>query len=154
MNFWALGSIFLLAMVKFMFAPFSGPIMGLNFMETYISAVSGAIFCAAIFYFSSSFFIHRSIEKRMRRAHELEARGLPVPVKKNFTRTNRFIVRIKHALGIYGISFWAPFFLSVPIGSIITAKFYNKRRRTFPLIVIGICINGAVTTTIAYTLYG
>ena len=40
-------------------------------------------------------------------------------------------------------------FLSIPIGSIISAKFFGKDNRTFPLIVLGIGINGLITTGIA-----
>ena len=71
--------------------------------------------------------------------------------KKVFTRTNKFIVRMK-GLGIIAICFYAPLFLSMPIGSIISAKFFGKDNRTFPLIVLGIGINGLITTGIAYSL--
>ena len=66
---------------------------------------------------------------------------------------NKFIVRIKRRFGIFGISMYAPLILSVPIGSIITAKFYGKDKRTFPLIVVGIIINGALTTGLAYLIF-
>jgi hypothetical protein len=56
-------------------------------------------------------------------------------------------------LGIVGISFYAPFFLSVPIGSIISAKFFGKDKRTFPLIVLGIGVNGLITTGLAYFIF-
>ena len=51
-------------------------------------------------------------------------------VLKPFTKGNKFIVRLKLKLGIYGISFYAPLFLSVPIGTIITAKFYGKEKKS------------------------
>ena len=73
--------------------------------------------------------------------------------KKKFTRFNKFIVKLKRRFGIYGIAFYAPLFLSVPLGSIVTAKFYGKEKRTFPLILIGICMNGAITTGLAYIIF-
>jgi hypothetical protein len=78
--------------------------------------------------------------------------GIPLKQKKKFTKTNKLIVRIKHKLGIIGVAFYAPLFLSIPIGTIITAKFYGKEKRTFPLIILGIGINGVITTGIAYII--
>ena len=137
-------------MIKFLFTPFTGPGLRLNFFETYLSCVAGALVSAAVVYFSSEFFLHRAQRKR----HEAYQLGLQTGVmpkqKKKFTKTNKFIVRIKHKLGIIGISFYAPLFLSIPIGTIITAKFYGKQKKTFPIIVLGIGINGFITTGMAY----
>lgn len=143
-------SLFGLSMIKFMFAPFSGPIMKLNFLETYISCISGAIAAAFIFYFSSEFFMIRAHKKRKALLQASIANGTPLKLKPKFTRFNKLIVKLKRRFGIYGIAFYAPLFLSVPIGSIVTAKFYGKERRTFPLILVGICMNGAITTGLAY----
>lgn len=137
-----------------MFTPFSGPAFNFSFIETYIACVAGGIFGAAIFYFSAGFFMRRSHEARVRKLALLEAQGIPFKAKKKFTRMNKFVVRIKRTLGIVGTSFWAPFFLSVPIGSIIAAKFYGHKKTTFPLIILGMFINGGVTTGIAYLFYG
>lgn len=143
-------SLFLVSTIKFLFAPFAGPKLQLTFFETYFSCVAGAIVSAAVFYFSSEFFMIRAHKKRIAKIRLAEEQGLEVKHKKKFTRMNKLIVRIKHRLGIIGISMYAPLFLSVPIGSIIAAKFYGKDKRTFPLIVLGMFINGAITTGIAY----
>lgn len=143
-------SLFGLSMIKFLFAPFSGPIMKLNFLETYLSCISGAIAAAFIFYFSSEFFMIRAHKKRKALLHASITSGIPLKYKPKFTRFNKLIIRLKRRFGIYGIAFYAPLFLSVPIGSIVTAKFYGKEKRTFPLVLLGICMNGAITTGIAY----
>ncbi len=144
--------LFGLSMIKFMFAPFGGPGMKLNFFETYLSCVSGAIVAALIFYFSSEYFMIRAYKKRQAELHKSITNGTPLKIKRKFTRFNKLIVKLKHRFGIYGIAFYAPLFLSVPVGSIVTAKFYGKDKRTFPLIILGICMNGAITTGLAYTL--
>lgn len=143
-------SLFGLSMIKFMFAPFGGPAMKLNFLETYLSCVAGAFAAAFIFYFSSEFFMIRAHKKRKALLHASITNGTPLKFKPKFTRFNKLIVKLKRRLGIYGIAFYAPLFLSVPVGSIVTAKFYGKEKRTFPLILLGICINGAITTGLAY----
>lgn len=143
-------TLFGISTFKFMFAPFGGLNADLTFFETYMSCVAGGVFSAAIFYFSSEYFLKRSHRKRVRRDAEAQEKGIPVKHKKKFTRMNKMIVRIKHRFGIVGVSMYAPFFLSVPIGSIITAKFYGKDRRTFPLIILGMFVNGAIMTSIAF----
>ena len=143
-------AFFLVSTIKFMFAPFGGPASRLTFIETYLSCVSGAIVSAAFFYFLSEFFLKRSHAKRIKLHKEATAKGIVLPVKKKFTRFNKFIIRTKRSLGIYGISMYAPFFFSVPLGSIVAAKFYGTDKRTFPLIIFGMFFNGAITTGIAY----
>ena len=88
--------------------------------------------------------------KRIKKIKDLAIKGITPKPKKNFTRMNKFIVKIKRSVGQVGVCFWAPFFLSIPIGSIISAKFYGHSKKTYPLIVLGIFINGSITTGIAY----
>jgi len=143
-------TLFSLSMIKFLFAPFGGPGLKLNFLETYISCVSGAIVSAIIFYFSSEYFLKRAHLKRKALIAESIKTGIPLKFKRKFTFFNKLIVKIKHRLGIIGLSMYAPLFLSVPIGSIIAAKFYGKDKRTFLFILMGIFVNGLVTTGLAY----
>ena len=138
------------SMIKFLFTPFGGVAAKLSFLETYVCCVSGAIVSAAIFYYSSEFFMKRAHLKRKRLQQEALEQGIPLKEKRKFTRMNKLVVRIKRRFGIVGVSMYAPLFLSVPIGSIITAKFYGKDRRTFPLILFGMFVNGGITTGIHY----
>ena len=150
MNWGAISILFGVSTVKFLFAPFGGKIAELTFIETYVSCCSGAIFSAAIFYFSANYFIKRAIEKNAKIRKNFLDQGLPIPVKKRFTRMNKGVIRMKRSIGIIGIAFWAPFFLSIPLGSIITAKFYGHNKNTFLLIMTGIFLNGLITTGITY----
>ena len=151
MKWTALSSVFIFSTIKFLFAPFTGPGLGLTFIETYLASVSGAIFCALIFYFSSEFFMKRAQEKRHRLYHEAREKGIKLKVKKKFTVVNKSIVRLKKKIGIYGVAIYAPFFLSIPLGSIITAKFYGKEKKTFFIILFGIIMNALITTGLAYS---
>ena len=147
---WAAISLFGVSTVKFLFTPFGGKIAGLTFIETYVSCCSGAILSAAIFYFSANYFIKKAIEKNAKIRQDFLDKGLPIPVKKRFTRMNKGVIKMKRSIGIIGIAFWAPFFLSIPLGSIITAKFYRHNKNTFLLIMAGIFLNGLITTGITY----
>lgn len=137
-----------------MFAPLGGPALGLSFMETYLSCVAGGIFAACVFYFSANYFMHRAKRKRDEKLHKQLESGIPFKAKKKFTRVNKAVVKVKMSLGIYGTALWAPLFLSVPLGSIIAAKFFGDDKRTFPLIILGMFMNGLITTSIAYFILG
>ena len=150
MNWGAISLLFGVSTVKFLFAPFGGKIAGLTFIETYVSCCSGAILSAAIFYFSANYFIKKSIEKNKKIRQNFLDQEIPIPVKKRFTQMNKGVIRMKRSIGIIGIAFWAPFFLSIPLGSIITAKFYGHKKNTFLLIMSGIFLNGLITTGITY----
>jgi hypothetical protein len=154
MNWTAISSIFLVATFKFMFSPFAGPHLGLPFIETYFAAFVGGSFSAAIFYFASDYFMELSHKRKIEKEKILIEKGTPLPVKKKFTKTNRFVIRLKMKLGKYGICFFAPFLFSVPIGSIIVAKFYGKLKESYPLIVLGMALNAVVTTFLAYAVFG
>ncbi|MDC0100549.1 MAG: hypothetical protein QNL36_11950 [Crocinitomicaceae bacterium] len=146
-------TLFGVSMIKFMFAPFGGPAAELTFIETYLDCCAGAIFSSAIFFYSASYFMRRAVANLEKKNKALITKGLPVPVKKRFTRVNKFVIRMKRSIGIIGITFWAPFFLSIPLGSIIAAKFYGHKKQAYPLIVLGIFLNGLVTTSFAYLFF-
>lgn len=150
MNWGIIVSLFLFSTVKFMFAPIGGSVAGIPFWETYFACALGGTVGAATFYFSAGFFMKRSEEKYQLRMEEAEKTGKPIPKKKKFTRMNRLIVRIKSSLGIYGVALFAPFILSVPVGSIITAKFYKDDKRTFAIITLGMFTNCLATTGLSY----
>lgn len=141
-------------MIKFLFAPFGGPAANLSFLETYLVCVSGAIFSSTIFYFMSEYFMVKAHEKRVRKYKEAIEKGVEIMNKKKFTYFNKLVVKMKMKLGVYGVAMYAPLFLSVPIGSIVTAKFYGKEKKTFPIIVLGMFINGLITSSIAYFILG
>lgn len=142
-----------LSTIKFMIAPFGGPRLQLSFWETYISCCAGAIFSAAIFFFSANYFMDLAVKKYQKKLQTSLKSGKPIKRKKKFTRMNKSIVRIKHSIGIIGICFYAPLFLSIPGGSIVAAKFYGHDKRAFPLIVVGIGINGILLTSLAYFIF-
>ena len=150
MKWGALSSIFLIASTKSMIAPLPGPKLGLSFIETYLATVSGAIFGVAVFYFAAEYFMLRTKKRRAKKRRIALSKGVPFKEKKKITRINRLMARIKRRLGIVGLTFWAPLFMSIPIGAIVVAKFYGKRKITFPLMCVGVGINALITTSIAY----
>lgn len=62
--------------------------------------------------------------------------------KKNaFTRANKFMVRLKNSKsGFWIVCVFAPLILSIPLGSIIVAKFYRTIRLTYPIATAAIAV--------------
>lgn len=154
MNFTALSSVFVLALFKFSVSTIPGPGLGLSFVETFLSASLGGSISAAFFYYASDFVIQWAQKRRLKKEELAFSQGQIIKKKKVFTKLNRFIFMLKTKLGIYGICFWVPFFFSVPLGSILVAKFYGKEARTYPLIVLGMAINALITTSLVYGIHG
>ena len=57
-----------------------------------------------------------------------------------FTRTNRLIVRIKRGYGVKGLALLSPPILSIPITSILAAKYFRHDRRTLPLLLSSVVV--------------
>ena len=141
-----------LSSVKFMFAPVYGKAMGLTFLETYLSLVGGGILASFIFFKFTYKLLERSAQKkRMRRSNAL-AMGFEYFEPKKFTRTNKLIVRTRRRFGFFVCTFFFPFFLSVPVGTIIATKFYGKQNMFFPIIIAGLVINGLIASIITYLI--
>lgn len=132
-----------------MTAPLVALTMDLSYWETLIVVTLGGLVGVTVFYNFSHFFIERSAQKRAQKKEKLEKLGKYVPPKK-FTRTNKFVIKTKKALGIWGIAFLTASFLSIPIGSIICAKFYRHNKYALLYLYVGIIICGALFTTITY----
>jgi hypothetical protein len=152
MNFATYSTFFLLSTVKFLFTPFGGPAAGLTFLETYFSCLAGGVFSGTIFYFLGEFLLKKAREKKLAVYKDSINKGIPLKQKKTFTPLNKGVVKMKRKLGIVGISFFAPLFMSVPVGTIVSAKFFGKNKFTYPLIVLGMVCNGLLTTGIAFAI--
>ncbi len=135
-----------------MFAPIAGWAADFSFLETVLVCISGGVSSACIFYFGSSYFMNLAVKRRARRAIRLERKGKKIKEPRKFTRTNRRIIKIKSAVGIYGVTWMFPLFLSVPLGTIITAKFYKHQKQTFPLIVLFLSLDCISITSLTFLL--
>lgn len=107
-----------------------------HFYEIILSVTVGAWVSMSVFYFSSGFLMKRAAIKRKLEHEAALALGKVVKVKRKFTRMNKALVKMKIGIGIYGLTLFAPLFLSIPIGSIVCAKFFGHDKKTFPLMLL------------------
>jgi len=147
---WKYISFALVSTSKFMFTPLAGPAAGLTFLETFIACLIGGYISASIFYFGSSYFMKLSIERQARRVKKAKLKGKAIPVKKKFTKSNRRIIAYKQKIGRYFSYWFFPLFFSIPLGTIIVAKFYKHNRQTFPMIIFFLTLDCFIITSGAY----
>lgn len=131
---------YILGTFKFLFSQAAAAAMGLNFIEVFICTTAGALTSFFIFYKGAKFFINRSIEKKKEKRKRLLLAGKAIPQHKNFKKRNKWIVKIKRTMGVKGVAILFPLFLSVPLGSIIAAKFFGKLRATFWIVLTTIVL--------------
>ncbi len=111
----------LLSSVKFFIVPFlSINFYNYSFFTYVIINTIGGIIGSTFFFKTSFFFVQRALKKRQ---EKIKA-GTAKP-KKKFTKLNRFIVVIKSTMGMYGLALITPALISIPIGSVIAAKYYH-----------------------------
>jgi len=148
----ALSTVFLGGTVKFMVSPALGPALDLSYFQTFMANALGAIVSMVFFYYSANFFMKRHHHKQIKKQQDRLHKETNASKKKVFTRRNKLIVRLKNKIGHIPFALWAPFFLSIPIGSIITAKFFGKRKSTLWLMITGIFLNNTITVSFVYLI--
>jgi hypothetical protein len=129
-----------------MFTPMMGPAAGLSFLETYVCCLIGGMLSASIFYFGSSYFMRRFQLQQAKKELKAQRLGRNYKPKRTFTKGNRKIIKLKQSIGKWGICWLVPLFFSIPLGSIITAKFYRHQKNSFSWILAGIVINCSLIT--------
>ena len=142
--------IALLGTLKFMFASTPGVIANLPFLEVYFFATLGGLVSFNVFYFLANYFITKSLENNQKKM-KLGTYKSP----KKFTKTNKVIVRLKMTdFGFWAITIVAPLVLSIPIGSIIVAKFYRHHKITYWITTLSLIVSQALFTFIAFSIKG
>ena len=121
--------------------------------EIFISTTAGALISMTAFYFLGEYMMERAAAKRIAKKKAIIASGAEYVPPKKFTRMNKLMVRLKIGIGIYGITLLAPLFLSIPLGAIVCAKFYGHQKKTYPLMVLFICLYSLLMCGIIYLIH-
>lgn len=124
-----------------------------SFLDVFLPTYIGAIVSMTIFYWGSDYFMNRAASKKIALALLAKSKGKIQVPKKKFTRVNKGLVKIRRSLGIYPFTFLAPLFLSIPLGSIVCAKFFGHQKKTFPLMLAFTGMYGVLMTLLIITIY-
>tara|TARA_B100001093_G_scaffold505765_1_gene563611 strand:- start:27 stop:482 length:456 start_codon:yes stop_codon:yes gene_type:complete len=125
MSWIALLYVFLLAHVKFLvtatIALATYPELSVD--EIFISSSLGAISCFNIFYFISQKF-YFGVNKQPKK--------IKAKKSKTFKKRNRILIKMKQSkIGFLLVCTLAPLFLSIPIGTVVTVKFFGDNKKTY-----------------------
>ena len=148
-------SVFLLATVKFFYAPLYAYLIDLKPLESATTQIAGGIASFLFFYYISYFIIiSTKIVKPVaskiapgpvkRRYNEwIERRWNNRQNRKKFTRRNRMLVRIRR-YGMWAVIFSMPLLLSIPVGAFILRKYYERRRGMVWFSMMVIALEGVI----------
>jgi hypothetical protein len=136
--FWWMWSV-----VKFIITPF---VMILKtsgehwtWLEVVLITSSGAAGGAYIFFHGGEYLV------------QLWKRFFGKKPKRIFNATRRNIIRVKWKFGLKGLMLISGL-ISVPLTSMLAAKFYRHQPNALPMIIIGFSLWSLVLTTIAYLM--
>ncbi len=134
-------------MVKFAISGLVSYGFGATYLQTLLYTSLGGCLGVLFFYRMSTWLMKRA---RLRRLHREIAmmHGVEAPrPKRVFTRANRFIIRLKRGWGLRGLVALTPILLSIPLGTIIAAKYFRHDRRTLPLLLSSVLIWSVVLSS-------
>jgi hypothetical protein len=126
--------ILLTSMVKFVASPVVSFALGYSFMQTMIMIGIGGCTGVLIFFFAGGWIMGRIEGRRKNR--------------RNFTRTNKAIVRLRRGQGLNGLAVMTPVIISIPIGTLIAAKYYRHEKRTLPVLLSAVLLWDVVLCTL------
>lgn len=109
--------VFFTSTVKFLPAPFMAGGAGFSFWFSVLVTSLGGITGTFFFYSMAGFFMKRAKAKRKEG-------------KKVFTVFNKLAVWAKTRIGLTGIALLTPIIFSIPVGAIISAKFFRNSAAT------------------------
>lgn len=99
----------------------------------------------SLFYFGAGWLIEFSHKRRLRKEELLRSQGKPI-IKKVFTPFRRKVIRIKKSFGLIGIAIVTPCIISIPIGSVIAARFYHHKPQTVFVLYLSVIVWAFVLT--------
>ena len=141
---------------KFMFAAY------LTYQAAYLSDVDvpywnvvistflGAFVSFNFFFFFSGLLMERAKEKKL-----IKIKNGTLKPKKQFSKMNKFIVKMKlSSFGYFVLVIVGPMVLSIPIGSIIIAKFYRRIKFTYWLEIVSLFVWANLFTLANLYIFG
>jgi hypothetical protein len=153
-NFFKILQVFFLAMIKYFYAPIYGVEIGVEFWANFFALIAGGTIAFMTYYHFSKIvlvisskvgpvlrqtfpeswhvaFQERKARRELKRSH-----------RKKFTRRNKFMIKFRRTYGMWGVILLTPVFLSLPVGAFLLRKYYIENRRSVPLALLFIVIEG------------
>ena len=136
----AVASLALLASVKYLYTPPVTLQLGYSFWETIFIMLAGGIAGTLVWYYIGGLLL-KGIASVWRMF--FPERKKP---KKKFSRKNKLIVRVKSRWGLIGLALITPTIISIPIGTLLAARYFGNNWRTLPYMLLSVVMWGFVAT--------
>jgi hypothetical protein len=142
-DLWKIILIFLTSSVKFGLGGVPAAVIaGLPFFEAMTVTISGGI--AGNFFFT---YLSGWVLKTLDRF-----RGKNRKPRRNFTRMNRMIVKVKKNFGLIGLSIITPSILSIPLGCFLATRYYSNKQQIILYMSVSV-VAWAVVLYFAYDYF-
>ncbi len=147
-------AVALLSSVKFLFAPFFAESLHLSFKEalatTYVGGAAGITVFGLIGELISAYWT-KIIEFYLRTFTSRTAAEAKRFAGRKFKPSNRFIVKVKKRLGLFGLALVTPCLISIPIGAIAIMSFFcHKRKAAFIYLFVSLAFWALALNTVAH----
>jgi hypothetical protein len=139
MNWFSYLSVIGVSMLKFVFGPVSGMALGLLWYETFLCTILGMMATVFGMTFLSNFF--RRIEIRF---------FLKSKKKTPFNKRNRWAIKVRQRLGMWGVALLTPILFTPPIGAILALAFRYPKGEIFYKMLISALIWGLLMVYFFY----
>lgn len=135
--------------LKMLVAAGFGAGFGFSFLQNFLFTSIGGCIGVLLFYNLSAWLTERARLRSMRKRAQAIASGAASAVRV-FTKRNRWIIRLKHVSGFVGVAALTPLVLTIPVGSILAARFFHHDRRTVPALLLSVvfqalCVSAVLT---------
>ncbi len=146
--------VFILAGVKYFYAPIYGVAIRVGFWYNFFALIAGGTLAFMTYYHFSKIVLVLSTrlgpvfksalpdswyEARQRRKIKRQIRRSQ---RRKFTWWNKFMIKFRRHYGMWGIILLTPVFLSLPVGAFLLRKYYIDNRKSVPLALLFIVIEG------------
>ena len=130
-NLWQIFVVFLTSAFKFGFGgvPMAELVYKFPFFKTITITAAGGVMGAILFAYISEWVLDKwdRFRKKYRPYHE----------HKNVPE-NKFTKKIREKWGLYGLAFFTPFILSIPIGTLLAVHFYHDKQKVISYMIVSI----------------
>jgi hypothetical protein len=128
-------SLAFVSSLKFAASPFAALGYDLNYIQTFLTTTAGGIFGVLFFFYGSKYIVQWVTTYKNHlfflfgvNKKSLEDELLPER-KKIFTWKNKLIVTTVRRFGLVGIALLTPTLLSIPVGTLIAARYFRNPRK-------------------------
>lgn len=143
-----LAGVFVLSALKFGLAGVPSAVFAnWSFFKVLTVTISGGMFGTIVFIFVSEALI-RSF-KKVKRKFDINK----VKQKRNFTFTNKLIIRVKHKFGLLGLAILTPSILSIPLGVFLGVRYYKDRNKIMLYMFVSIVAWAVVLYFFYHNIY-